>query len=122
MDMKKVKIDGDIIIPDVKWCATRKDLRNGLLGREALSVDGGAMLVMPRLRSGLKGFWTSIHMVGMKFPLTVVWINKDRIVVHVAKAEIGRYYASPKRAWYVLEIHESLFGSISVGMEVSWDE
>jgi uncharacterized membrane protein (UPF0127 family) len=79
----------------------------GLSGRKSISDDDGLLFVFDR--PGRYGFW----MKDMKFPIDMVWINKDGVVVY-AEREIGPdtyfNYNPPKtfingpEALYVLEV------------------
>jgi uncharacterized membrane protein (UPF0127 family) len=52
----------------------------------------------------------------VNFNLTVLWLNKDRMVVDKVLAKKWRPFYFPKRpAQYVLELHESMFSEFQVG-------
>ena len=59
---------------------------------------------------------TSIHMMFMNFDLTVLWLDKDLVVVDkvLAKRWVPIYF--PKtRAHYVVELHSEQFANFSIG-------
>ena len=59
----------------------------GLLGRDSLNEDEG-LLIVP---------CSSIHMIGMKFPLDIVFITRENIVTdYVENIVPGKCYISQK--------------------------
>lgn len=123
MDRQRIVVyDGDgALARDVTFCASSDTRRGGLLGRRELGREEGVLLEMPAGRKGKAGFLTSIHMIGMRFPVAVAWLDKDRVVVHSELARPWRpYYASPVGAWYVLEVHPSLLERIPQGRALRW--
>jgi len=77
---------------------------------------------MTASRSGKAGLMTSIHMLGMRFPIAAAWLDEEGVVVHSVLAKPWRpYYGSPRKAWYVLEVHPDLLGRIPVGKQLRWE-
>lgn len=79
----------------------------GLSGRAGLLENRGMLFIFnePVVRS----FW----MVGMKFPLDIVWINGDKVVgvsenLPPASVDNVQVYSSPESADKVLEINAGL--------------
>lgn len=65
---------------------------------------------------------TSIHMFFMRFDITVLWLNRDHIVVDKTMAKKWRpFYASKHPAQYTLELHADRLLDYSIGdfLEVS---
>jgi uncharacterized membrane protein (UPF0127 family) len=124
-DRKRIVVyagDG-VLARDVIFCISGDSRRIGLLGRKALGPEEGALLKMPDGRRGKAGFMTSIHMLGMRFPIAVAWLDEAGVVVHSALAKPWRpYYASPQKAWYVLEVHPDLLEKIPKGEKLSWEQ
>lgn len=59
---------------------------------------------------------TAIHMLFMSFNITVLWLDKDRVVVDKVRAKKWRPIYMPKKpAQYVVELHESQFDQYAVG-------
>ncbi len=59
---------------------------------------------------------TAIHMFFMFFPILVVWLNRDLIVVDIQIAKPWRpLYISKEPAMYTLEIHAMNYPRISIG-------
>lgn len=77
----------------------------GLSGRKSLAGPDGMLFIFPEPR--IRHFW----MAGMRFPLDIVWINKDEIIGIEYKAEpykittgAPKQYASPADVDKVLEL------------------
>lgn len=117
-----LKVDGSVIADKIIFCSSSASRREGLLGLDHLEPGEGILMDMPKSRRGKKGFFTSIHMIGMRFPICVVWLDENGEVVHSTIAKPwGLNYGSPKPAWYVLEVHPELMDSLSIGTAVDWE-
>jgi uncharacterized protein len=73
-----------------------RDRRMGLRGARDLSVD--AAFLFPNA--------TSVHTLGMRFPLRVVRLDDAFTVVDVRKVRPGRFVPPMRRASHVLECHQ----------------
>ena len=79
------------------------------------------LLVIPVGRRRKSGLATSIHTLGMRFPIAAVWMAESGEVVHAVLANPWRpYYGSPRPASYVLEMHPVHFSALHIGSLVSW--
>ena len=117
-----LKVDGNVIADRVIYCSSSSSRREGLLGLDRLVREEGILMEMPESRRGKKGIVTSIHMLGMRFPICVAWFDDQGKVVHSIVAKPwGLYYGSPKPAWYVLEVHPELISDLGVGVAVNWE-
>lgn len=117
-----LKVDGSVIADRVIYCSSSASRREGLLGLDRLERREGILMEMPESRRGKKGLITSIHMLGMRFPICVAWMDDLGKVVHSTAAKPwGLYYGSPKPAWYVLESHPELISDLGVGVVVNWE-
>ena len=114
---------GDRPLADrVIYCSSSSSRREGLLGLSELKPREGILMQMPKSRQGKRGLVTSIHMIGMKFPICVAWLDERGRVVHSTVARPwGLYYGSPEPAWFVLEAHPSLEGDLQKGVLVEWE-
>jgi uncharacterized membrane protein (UPF0127 family) len=78
---KVVRSGKEIVLPQGKVFAevvdTPASRAQGLSGRSGLSLDEGMLFVFDH--SGKYGFW----MKDMLFPIDIVWINEEGVVVHV---------------------------------------
>lgn len=124
VDKERIVIyDGDdFLARDVIFCSSSDSRRGGLLGKKVLRLEEGVLLKMPTGRSGKAGFMTSILMLGMRYPIAVAWLDEAGEVVHSVLAKPRRlYYSSPRKAWYVLEVHPDLLARIPVGTALRWE-
>jgi len=81
--------------------------QRGLGGRESLPEEQGMYFIFDSVRT--QSFW----MLGMKFPLDIIWINGDRIIgyeenVPLDTTAMPKIYNSPAPADKVLEINAGL--------------
>lgn len=77
-----------------------------------LPQDGGIMIV-EKAESKVN---TSIHMMFMNYDITVLWLNKEMVVVDKVLAKKWAFFYGPKMpAQYILEIHASRFDDFEVG-------
>ena len=62
---------------------------------------------------------TSIHMMFMNYDITVLWLDKERVIVDKVLAKKWRPSYLPKKpAQYVVELHQSKFSDYSIGDEL----
>ena len=117
----KVCVEGIEIADRVHVCVSPDARRQGLLGKRELGRREGALLVMPERRKCRSGLVTSVHTIGMMFPITVTWLADDGEIVHVVLARPWRpYFGSPHPASYVLEVHPELQSSFEIGSILTW--
>jgi len=77
-----------------------------------LPRDGGIMIV----ENAESKVNTSIHMMFMNYDITVLWLNKEMVVVDKVLAKKWALFYGPKeQAQYILEIHPSRFDDFKVG-------
>jgi uncharacterized membrane protein (UPF0127 family) len=59
---------------------------------------------------------TAIHMLLMNFDITVLWLDKNMVVVDKSIAKKWRPFYMPKKpAQYVVELHHAHFNNYAVG-------
>ncbi len=113
--------DGSKLATQVVACVSPGARRQGLLNRKSLTHEEGVLLVMPVHRRERSGLATSIHMVGIKFPVAAAWLSADGEVVHTVLAQPWRlYYGSPEPTSYVLEVHPIHLARLRPGVFVHW--
>jgi len=118
-----LKVDGRVIASNVIFCSSTASRREGMLGLDELRRGEGILMAMPKSRRGKKGLVTSIHMLGMRFPICAAWLDEQGKVVHSTVATPrGLYFSSPEPAWHVLEAHPDLIGVLKCGVVVTWEE
>ncbi len=101
----------------IRYCDTFLSQLRGFTFHPRLSPDEGLLLV-GRRDSRLA---SSIHMLFVRFALTVVWINSQMQVVDKVLAKPWRPAYFPKQpARYVLEIHPARWEDYQVGDTVQF--
>lgn len=96
-----VSISGTVFRVDV---ADTSELRQkGLSGRPSLGTDEGMLFIFDT-----DNYW-SFWMKDMRFPIDIIWLDKDKQVVHIehnVQLDVEPYadYTSPDLARYVLEV------------------
>lgn len=99
----------------VKFCDSFLCRLRGLTFHRRIRPDEGLLLVQKR-DSRLDA---AIHMLGVGFDLTIVWINDDLRVVDKALARAWRPAYIPRRpARYVLEVHPDRWADYEIGDRV----
>lgn len=91
----------------------------GLVLRPDLQIGRGLVLAEgseSRLNAG-------IHMLGMAFDLSIVWLDSGLKVVDVQGARRWRSFLFPRKAArYVLEFHASRLEEFHVGDQLAFEE
>jgi uncharacterized membrane protein (UPF0127 family) len=120
LELLMIIADGIKVADRVILCESSDDRRKGLLGRSSITQDEGVLMVLPPSRRGAKGFWTSIHMMFMKFPIAVVWIDDNHKVAASVLAKPWRFYGTSRKSSYILEVHPSHLHAFRPGVVVEW--
>lgn len=91
----------------------------GLAFRRQLALDEALVLVEPaESRAG-----ASIHMLGMRFDLCIVWLDGDLNVVDVQSARRWRSLLLPaKPARYVIECSPSRYAEFQIGDQIEFED
>ena len=100
----------------VRLCDTFSCRFLGLMGRRSIAEDDGLLFVWPR-----EGRDTAIHMLFMRFPIAVVWLDGARRVVDARLLKPWVGFGVPRSpARYVLELHPVRLAEFQIGDEVTW--
>lgn len=107
--MAWLRRDGEVL-SSLEVAETRRDKRRGLLGRDGIE---GALLLEPG---------RSVHTFGMRFPIDVVFCDRDRCVVGLRTLHRGRI-TWPN--WSARSIIEAEAGSaerwgLTMGDQLEW--
>ncbi len=110
----------------VRECSSLLEIGKGLLGsaepEDTQGLFGGVLLRIPAYRQRYCGLINSIHMIGMKYPLSVFWISDDRVTEKVL-AEPGFHIYSPSfPSSAVIELSVKAISAFSVGDELSFEK
>jgi Uncharacterized ACR, COG1430. len=79
-------------------------------------------MVMPGYARFVPVSFTSIHMFGMRFPITVVFLDEARRVINAQIANPGEMAFPQRRAKYILELHPVHVARFISGTGVNWSE
>jgi hypothetical protein len=97
---------------NLKVCDTFFNRFKGLMLTKELAPDGGIMLV----GDAESKVNASIHMMFMRYDITVLWLDKEMVLVDKVLAKKWKmYYAPQAPAQYILEIHPDRFDDFAVG-------
>jgi uncharacterized membrane protein (UPF0127 family) len=86
--------------------------RQGLSGRESLCSECAMLFEFES--AGRHGFW----MRGMKFPLDIVWLDREGRTVHIERRlepDDSRTYVPPTPAWWVVELNADAARDVALG-------
>ena len=110
----------DINFALVSECRTVWETGRGLLGAAEPAIDEnnlfeGVLLRIPAWRQKFSGLINSIHMIGMKYPISVFWISDSKIVDKVLAVPGCHIYSPSHPASDVLELPKSAFDKLNIG-------
>jgi uncharacterized membrane protein (UPF0127 family) len=95
------------------WCKLR-----GLSWRRSLAAGRGLVLA-DKSESRVN---SSIHMLGMMFALTIVWLDNDLKVVDLHNAKPWISFAAPRKpARYVIECAASRHEDFHIGDQLAFE-
>lgn len=113
--MKIVKIrksSSPFTVVNVKYCDTFLSKLIGLMFSRKLKHDYGLVLV----ENNETRINTSIHMMFMNYDITVLWLDKQMVIIDKVLAKKWfPIYIPKKPAQYVIELHHSKFSEYSIG-------
>jgi uncharacterized membrane protein (UPF0127 family) len=91
----------------------------GLAWQRSLAADRGLILA----EGSESRLGTGIHMLGMRFDLTIVWLDSDLRVVDVQIAHKWRSFLLPRKpARYVIECPDSRYEDFSLGDQLVFED
>lgn len=104
----------------VQDCSTVWKIGKGLIGKEEPVLNGnnlyeGLLLRIPVWRQRFSGLINSIHMIGMKYPISVFWISGGIIVDKVIASPGFHIYSPSHPSSVVLELPEKAFCEFDCG-------
>lgn len=113
--MKLIKIQNSnspAVEITAKYCDSYSDKLMGLMFKKSIDPDYGIILA----ESSESKINSSIHMFFMNFDITVLWLNKDRVIVDkVIARKWNPAYVPSKPAQYTIELHECRYEDFSIG-------
>ena len=103
----------------VRICDTFFSRLRGLMFTRELPDDGGILLADKAESRGN----SAIHMFFMAYDITVLWLDKNRVIVDKALAKRWRPFYMPKQpAQYVVELHRNRYDDYAIGETMAWEE
>lgn len=118
-ELPKITVKGPAGNLRVALANTEDSLGKGISGQEKLRDVHGVLLIPPKKS-------TSITMLGVKFPLDIVWLDDDNHVVHILHSVNPGIWPlmirSPQPARKVLEVPAGKLkklGTVSVGDQLT---
>jgi len=106
------KVSSPDAVVTVKCCDSFFSKLMGLLFSKELGQDSGLIFI----EKNETRINTAIHMLFMNFDITVLWLDKNRVVVDkVLAKKWAPMYVPKKPAQFVLELHYSKINEYSVG-------
>jgi uncharacterized protein len=109
---------GEVLLARAKWCAGFYDRFVGLMFRRTLPIDEGLIFVYGR-ESIVE---TSIHMLFVNFPIAVLWLDRDGVVIDKTLAKVWRpAYAPSRPAQYIVEASPDLLGRVEIGERLTFE-
>ncbi len=103
----------------VQPCETFRCRLLGLMGRRELASNEGLLFRWPK--AGRAD--TAIHMLFMRFPIAVIWLDSRGVVVDARRARPWVDFLVPKApAQYVLELHANRLPEFAIGDHIKWHE
>ena len=113
--LKIVKIrksSSPFAVVNVKYCDTFWSKFIGLMFSRELKPDYGIVLV----ENNETRINTAIHMMFMNYDITVLWLDKQMVIIDKVLAKKWVPFYFPKKpAQYIVELHQSKFSEYSIG-------
>ena len=110
----------------VRECSSILDIGKGLLGsaepEDIQGLFGGVLLRIPVYRQRFSGLINSIHMIGMKYSVSVFWVSGNRITEKVLAAPGFHIYSPAHPSSAVIELSGKAINAFSVGDTVSFEK
>ena len=110
----------------VRECCSLMEIGKGLLGsaepENIRELFGGVLLRIPRYRQRFSGLINSIHMIGMKYPVSVFWISDSRVTEKVLAKPGFHIYSPSQPSSAVIELPGRAISAFSVGDELTMEK
>ena len=112
MAIQIIKTDNDKELY-IKECVSFFDKFLGLMFRKNLSINEGIVFLYAQ-ESIINA---TIHMLFMRFPITVLWVNSENLIVDKTLAKPWRLaYAPKKPANTIYELHADNLDEFKIGI------
>ena len=112
-----LKANGKLIIKKVRHAKTTWQRTKGLMFEDKKKFDYALVFEFPRESK----IGTSLHMIFVFFPIDVLFLDKDKVVVDkVTLPPFQTNYTPKKKAKYVIEMPEGKAKKIRIGSKITW--
>lgn len=110
---------GAVVLTRAEWCASFWGQAKGLMLRRNLADDEGLLFAYPFESVPM----TAATMILMLYPIAIIWLDKDSVVVDKVLAKPWRLsYAPRKPARYYIEGRPLLLDRVEIGDHLSFDD
>lgn len=110
---------GQVILARARFCAGFFSRLLGLLLTRRLGKQDGMIFSCGRPGRAR----AAVHTLGLRFPIAVVWLDSDLVVVDMKKAQPWRFAHVPKApAMYYLEANPAIIERLRIGDKLGLDE
>ena len=100
----------------VKECLSFFDKFLGLMFRNKLEINEGIVFLYGK-ESIINA---TIHMMFMRFPISVIWVNDENLIVDKVLAQPWRLaYAPNEPASAIYELHANIFDEFKIGEKIN---
>jgi len=103
------KSNGKLLARRTKWLNNPISQSVGAMFRKKIDYA----LVFPLRKTTKSG--AAIHMFFVFTPLTVLWVNEEKVVVDKGLAKPFRTYAPSEEAKYVIELPSKVYSKVRIG-------
>ena len=104
---------------NVRRCDSFFSRLRGLMFTRELPGDSGILLADKTESRGN----AAIHMFFMGYDITVLWLDKNWVIVDKTLAKRWRPFYIPKQpAQYVVELHRDRYDDYAIGEKMAWEE
>ncbi len=94
-----LKYDGTPIATHIECVTTMFRMMRGLMFRRKVPDDYAMVFVFPKPRNG------SIHTLFMRFPIDVIFLNNDKIIIDIARLNPWTGYKHVRNVSYIIEMN-----------------
>lgn len=75
----------------------------------------GILFQIPGCRRKFSGLINSIHMIGMRYPISVFWVNGNKVVDRACAVPGFRIYSPKHPSTCVIELNKEAYDELNIG-------
>jgi uncharacterized protein len=114
-----LRVEKKVLMKNVRFASNTWERTKGLMFEDKKNFNYALIFDFP-VESKIG---TSLHMIFVFFPIDVLFLDKNKVVVD--KATLTPFmpnYTPKKAAKYVIEMPENKIASVKLGQKVDWDK